>query len=127
MKRNLPVFAALAMSLISAACVPSLRASELDEKTIITLSGPLSVQGTILPAGQYVLKLQDAMYNRSAVSVFNMDETRLIATVLTIRAYRLRPTGKSVFSFYETAPGEPPALHMWFYPGDNAGLEFEAK
>ena len=66
-KRYASVFAALAMSLVSSAFVPSLKASETDEKTIITISGPVAVEGTILPAGRYVLKL-DSSGSRHVVS-----------------------------------------------------------
>jgi hypothetical protein len=124
MKRYLTVFAALAMSLMSSAFVPSLKASEWDKKTIITISQPVTVEGTLLPAGQYVLKLQDSALSQDVVYIFNAEETRLITTVLAIHAYRLQPTGKSEFSFYETPTGQPAALHRWFYPGDNDGLEF---
>jgi hypothetical protein len=119
MKRNLPVFAALAMSLTSSAFVPLLKASEFDKKTIITISQPVAVQRTILPAGQYVLRLQ-----RDVVYVFNGEETRLITAVLAVHADRLQPTDKSEFSFYDSRAGEPTALHTWFYPGDNSGFEF---
>jgi hypothetical protein len=124
MKRYLPVFAALATSLMSSAFVPLLKASESDEKTIITISQPIDVQGTILPAGQYVLKLQDSPSNRSIVYVFNSEETRLMTTVLAIHAYRLDSTDKSDFSFYDSPAGQPAALHTWFYPGENSGFEF---
>jgi hypothetical protein len=124
MKRNLPVLAALAMSLMSSAFVPSLKAGESDEKTIITIPQPVAVQGTILPAGQYVLKLQESPSNRNVVYVFNSEETRLITTVLAIHAYRLDPTDKSDFSFYDSPAGQPVALHTWFYPGENSGFEF---
>jgi hypothetical protein len=119
MKRYLTVFAALAMSLLSSAVVPSLKASESDKNTIITISQPVTVEGTLLPAGQYVLKLQDSSSSQDVVYVFNSEETRLITTVLAIHAYRLQPAGKSEFSFYETPAGQPTALHRWFYPGDN--------
>ena len=124
MKRYLTVFAALTMSLMSSAFVPSLKASEWDKKTIITISQPVTVEGTLLPAGQYVLKLQDSSSGQDVVYIFNGEETRLITTVLAIHAYRLQPTGKSEFSFYESPAGQPAALHTWFYPGDNGGLEF---
>src|SRR5579862_9668438 len=124
MNRYLTVFVALAMSLISSAFVPSLKASEWDKKTIITISQPVTVEGTLLPAGQYVLKLQDSGPSQDVVYIFNGDETRLMTTVLAIHAYRLQPTGKSVFSFYESPTGQPAALHRWFYPGDNSGFEF---
>ena len=124
MKRYLTVFAALAMSLMSSAFVPSLKASEWDKKTIITISQPVTVEGTLLPAGQYVLKLQDSSASRDVIYIFNGEGTRLITTVLAIPAYRLEPTGKSEFSFYESPTGQPAALHRWFYPGDNSGFEF---
>jgi len=123
MKRYLPVFAALAMSL-SSAFVPSLHASVSDKKTIITISEPVTVEGTLLAAGQYVLRLQDSSANRDVIYIFNGEETRLITTVLAIPAYRLEPTGKSEFSFYHSPAGQPAALHTWFYPGDNSGFEF---
>jgi hypothetical protein len=124
MKRYLTVFAALAMSLMSSAFVPSLKASEWDKKTIITISQPVTVEGTLLPAGQYVLKLQDFSGSQDVVYIFNGEETRLITTVLAIHAYRLQPTDKSDFSFYETPAGQPAALRRWFYPGENSGFEF---
>ena len=124
MKRYLPVFAALAVSLMSSAFAPSLKASETDKKTIITISQPVSVEGTTLPPGQYVLKLQDSSTRQDVVSIFNGDETRLIATVVAIHAYRIEPTGKSEFSFYKSPVGQPVALHTWYYPGDDNGLEF---
>ena len=123
MKHYLPVFAAMAMSL-SSAFVPSLQASVSDKKTIITISEPVTVEGTLLPAGQYVMKLQDSSASRDVVYIFDGEGTRLITTVLAIPAYRLDPTGKSEFSFYNSTTGQPAALHAWFYPGDNSGFEF---
>ena len=123
MKRYLPVFAALAMSL-SSAFVPSLQASVSDKKTIITISEPVTVQGTLLAAGQYVLRLQDSSASRDVIYIFNGEETQLITTVQALHAYRLEPTGKSEFSFYNSPAGQPAALHTWFYPGDNGGFEF---
>ena len=124
MNRYLPVFVALAGSLVSSAFVPSLKASESDKKTIITISQPVTVEGTLLPAGQYVLKLPDSSSSQDVVYIFNGEETRLITTALAIHAYRQQPTDKSKFLFYETPAGQPAALHEWFYPGENDGFEF---
>jgi hypothetical protein len=125
MKRYLPVFAALAMSLMSSAFVPSLKASESDKKTIVTISQPVVVEGTLLPAGQYVLKLQDfSSTGNTVVFIYNGDDTRLIATVLALHASRRKLSDKSEFSFYESAPGQPTALRTWFYPGEETGFEF---
>jgi hypothetical protein len=124
MKRYLPVFVALAMSLMSSAFVPSLKAGARDKKTTISISQPISVKGVTLPPGQYVLRLQDYLYGRDLVYIFNGEDTRLIATVPAIHAYRLDATDKSEFSFYESSAGQPAALHTWFFPGDNYGFEF---
>jgi hypothetical protein len=124
MRRYLPVFAALATSLMSSVFVPSLKASESDEKTIITISQPIDMQGTVLPAGQYVLKLLESPSNRSIIYVFNSEESRLMTTVQAIHAYRLDSTDKSSFSFYGSSAGQPVALHTWFYPGETSGFEF---
>jgi hypothetical protein len=124
MKRNLPVFAALAMSLMSGAFAPSLKADESDKKTTISISQPITVNGKRLPAGHYVLRLPDFLTGRDLVYIFSGDETRLITTVLAFHAYRLDPTDKNNFSFYGSPAGQPAALHKWFYQGDNYGLEF---
>ena len=124
MKHTLTVFAALAMSLMSSAFAPSLKADEADKKTTISISQPITVNGTTLPAGQYVLRLQDFRSGRDVVYIFNGQETRLITTVRAIHASRLESDHKSYFSFYESPAGKPPALHKWFYERDDYGLEF---
>jgi hypothetical protein len=124
MKRYLPVCAALAMSLMSSAFVPSLRADEENQRTVITISQPVAVQGKVLPAGRYVLKLQNVSSTRNVVTIFNGDETRLLITVLANHAYRLQPTDKTELSFYGSPAGQPAALHEWFYPGEESGFEF---
>ena len=124
MKRYLPTFAALAMSLMSSAFMPSLKASEWDKKTVVKISQPVAVQGTVLPAGQYVFKLMDSPSNRNIVSIYDAEGTRLIATVLVIPADRVDLRGDSKFTFYVPREGRPSALHTWFYPGDNSGFEF---
>jgi hypothetical protein len=58
------------------------------------------------------------------VQIFNKDENHLFTTILAIPNYRIQPTGKTVFTFWETPPGQPKALRAWFYPGDNFGQEF---
>ena len=79
---------------------------------------------TLLPPGQYVFKLMNSMSDRHIVQIFNADESHIIDTELAIPNYRLEPTGKSRFTFYETPAGYVKAMHAWFYPGDNFGQEF---
>jgi hypothetical protein len=124
MKRYLPAFAALTTSLMSSAFIPSLKAGDWDKKTTIKISQPVAMQGTVLPAGQYVLKLMESPSSRSIVSVLNGDGNELITTIMVIPAERVQLSGKSEFSFYGQSEGRPAALHTWFYPGDATGFEF---
>lgn len=95
-----------------------------DKKTIMTIDKTIQVTDTVLPAGTYVFKLADSSSNRHIVQIFNKDQSHIINTILAIPNYRLRPTGRSQFLFYETPAGAAPALRAWFYPGDNFGQEF---
>jgi hypothetical protein len=124
MKQYLPVLTTLAMSLMSSTFIPSLKAGDMDKQTTIKISEPVSVEGAVLSAGKYVLRLQDPSSSRTLISIFNGDGTQLITTVIAIHAYRLQPTGESEFKFYQSAAGRPTALHTWFYPGDDSGWEF---
>ena len=58
------------------------------------------------------------------VQIFNEREDQLQTTVLAIPNYRLQPTGKTEFQWWETPAGQPRAMRAWFYPGDNFGQEF---
>jgi hypothetical protein len=109
-----------------AASILALRAQAdpWDKKTILTTNKTIQVEDRVLPAGTYVFKLLDSPSNRHVVQIFNEDQSHIIDTVMAIPNYRMRPTGHSRFLFYETPPGAAPALHAWFYPGDNFGQEF---
>ena len=104
--------------------IPLATASEWDQKTIFTFSGPVEIPGQVLPAGTYVFKLADSQSDRDIVQVFSKDEKHLYGTFLTIADQRLRPAEKPIITFEETAAGSPEAVKAWFYPGDDYGHEF---
>jgi len=54
----------LVFLLDSIAMLPLAKADEVNHKTTVTLSAPVAVPGTFLPAGQYVFKLPDSHVNR---------------------------------------------------------------
>src|SRR5580704_2394737 len=118
------VVALASVGLLGVALAPSARADEWNKKTIITVDEPIQVPNQVLPAGTYVIKLLDSQSDRHIVQIFNKDENHLFTTILAIPNYRIQPTGKTVFTFWETPPGQPKALRAWFYPGDNFGQEF---
>jgi hypothetical protein len=123
MTQYLRTVAALAVSLMGSALVPALQADEWDKKTNITIDHSIDVQGTVLPAGSYVMKLLNP--DRRTVQIYNANENHLITTVLVNPAFRL-DAGDSEFKFYGVTEGQPPALRTWFYPGDNFGVEFRS-
>jgi len=100
------------------------RADEWNKRTILTVDKPIQVSDKLLEPGQYVFRLLDSPSDRHIVQIFNRDQTQLVDTVMAIPNYRIEPTGKSRFAFWETPPGDAPALRAWFYPGDNFGQEF---
>jgi hypothetical protein len=114
----------LALSLLGVTLAPGARADELNKKTVMTFSQPVEIPGQVLPAGTYTFKLADSLSDRHIVQIFNADGSRIIATILAINNYRLRPTGESVVKFAERSGDNPEALKAWFYPGDNFGQEF---
>ncbi len=118
------VLSVATIGLLGIASAPSARADQWDKKTILTVNETIQVPNKVLPPGTYVFKLMDSSSNRHIVQIFNGDERHLETTVLAIPNYRLQPTGKSAFTFWETPPGQPKALRAWFYPGDNFGQEF---
>jgi hypothetical protein len=106
---------------------PSAKADEWDKRTNISINEPIRVPGMVLQPGSYVFKLMNDNADRHIVQIFNADESHLMTTILAIPNYRLQPTGKSEFLFWETPAGQPRALRAWFYPGDNFGQEFQYK
>lgn len=123
-------FAAFA-GCVGFALLPNLQADEWNKKTNLTVNEPLEVPSccapghtVILQPGEYVIKLVDSATDRHIVRIFDKDEKNVITTILAIPNYRLRPTGKTVFGYWEVPAGQPPALRAWFYPGDNFGQEF---
>ncbi len=121
---NRLVLALATAGLLGVAVAPTARADEWNKRTILTVNEAIQVPNMVLPPGKYVMKLMDSQSNRHIVQIFNADETHLETTILAIPNYRLEPTGKTQFEFWETPPGQPKALRAWFYPGDNFGQEF---
>jgi hypothetical protein len=106
------------------ALVPAAQASEWNQRTIFTFSGPVEIPGKILPAGTYVFKLADSSSNRHIVQVFNKEENQVFGTFLAIPDYRLHPSDETIIKFAERPAGSPEAIKGWFYPGRNYGHEF---
>jgi hypothetical protein len=118
------IFAVFALTLLGASLSTGARADEWNKKTVMTFNQPVEIPGQILPAGTYTFVLLDSPSDRHIVQIFNADGSQIIATVLAINNYRLKPTGDTVVKFAERSGDNPEALKGWFYPGDNFGQEF---
>ena len=116
---------------IGVALLPSLQADSWDKKTTLTVTEPLQVPSCCTPdhtvtlqPGEYVMMLVDSLSDRHIVRIFDKDQKVVITTILAIPNYRLQPTGKTVFQYWEVPAGQTRPLRAWFYPGDNFGQEF---
>ena len=103
---------------------PDARADQWDKKTVVTFSDSVEIPGQVLPAGTYVFKLANSPSNRHIVQIWNADENEVLATIMTIPNVRLETPDDSSFEFDERPSDSPPALKVWFYPGNSTGEEF---
>jgi hypothetical protein len=101
------------------------KADDWDKKTTLTVNEPIQITDTYLAPGTYVLMLdRGSQSDRHIVRIYNDKQNHLINTILAIPAYRVRVTGSTQFTFWETPPGTARALRDWYWPGDNFGQEF---
>jgi hypothetical protein len=112
------------VGLLAVAFMPRSKADEWNKKTILTVNEPLAIPGKVLQPGKYVMRLMDSPAERHVVQIFNEDESQIEATVIAIPNYRIQPSDKTEFAFWEMPAGQARALKAWFYPGDNFGQEF---
>ena len=98
-------------------------ADRWNQKTTVTIGETMWVSGATLQPGTYVFKLVNSLSDRHIVRVLNEDETHVYATILATPNYRLEPTGKTEFGYWEMPKDYPLALRYWFYPGKNYGHE----
>ena len=102
-------------------------ANEWNKETKFEFNTPVEVPGKVLDAGKYVFKLADSDSDRNIVQIFSEDasgDQKLVTTVLAIPAYRTDKSDEPIIKFEERSSDSPEAIHSWFYPGDNTGLEF---
>ena len=130
MKSNFQIGSAAKLAILGSAVLAlgtlgfRIQATAWDKQTVLTVNQPIQVEDTYLEPGTYVFRLADTSSDRHVVQIFNRDQSHLINTLMAIPNYRLRPTGDSRFTFYETPRESVSAMRAWFYPGDNFGQEF---
>jgi hypothetical protein len=115
---------ACSAAILAVGLTPAAHADDFNKLTLVTFSGPVEVPGITLPAGTYRFSLADPMTGRRVVKVADKDGMKTYGMFLTIANERVTPTDKPVVMFKEAAAGAPPAVQVWFYPGERYGYEF---
>lgn len=115
---------ALAISFLMVLAVPCARADEAAWRTPLRLSEPTEIPYQVLPPGDYVVKVVNTQETRSIVQFLNANETEVIATVVAVPNYRVRPAEQTEFTYFQRAAGHPQAIKSWLYPGNNFGVQF---
>jgi hypothetical protein len=116
--------AAFSLAAVWLLMTPAAYADDWNKATRMTVNQPIEIPGMILPAGTYIVKIVDLVAERHVVRFTSEDGTTIYATIIGIPNFRLEPKEKSSFIFYEAEVNEPRALHAWFYPGRQYGIEF---
>ena len=62
--------------------------------------------------------------SRNVVEVWDREEKNMIGHWLFVQAERPEVSHDTVVMFRETAAGQTPAIHYWYYPGERSGKEF---
>jgi hypothetical protein len=125
MKRFL-MYSVLGLLLTAGFAIPRAKADSWDRQTMLTVRTPVSFQGVVLLPGKYFMQLQDSNTNRAIVQIFNADDDHLVTTLLASESWRINTPSKTVFTYYETQPGQSAAIRSWYYPGENTGIYFAA-
>lgn len=114
----------LGAGLLMVPMAPRATADLWNQKTTVRLNQPVEIPGRVLRPGSYVFELSNSQADRNVVLIYNHDQTRLLASEMTIPAYRLDPMGKTLITFEERRADAPQAVHDWFYPGMQYGHQF---
>jgi hypothetical protein len=114
----------LSIAVVSFIFIVNVHASVSDQKTIVTFNQPVDIPGKVLTPGTYVFKLLDTAGSRDVVQVLDKNETKVITTFIALPTEMSKPPEKPFIRFKEQAPGAPPAIEAWFYPGNTIGHEF---
>jgi len=111
------VVSALAVLLSLSAAV-----AQTPEASVLNVTEPLDVGGTILQPGTYTIRVLPSFADRNKIQVTSPDLNTVYATVLTV-PHPLEP-GEEVpattFVYYPAGEGTPRALRTWFAPRPDA-------
>ena len=115
---------ACAIALLACLMEASGSAQTNDKRTVFTFSGPVTLPGVTLPAGQYLFRLADPAGSRKVVQALSADGKTPYGMFFSLPAERFEPASTPEVQFMETASGMPAAIKAWWYAGERSGYEF---
>lgn len=118
------ILGVLAAGLVTLPMIPQANADLWNQRTTITFTQPVEIPGRVLGPGTYVFQVANSQTNRNMIQIFNRNQNHLLATEMTVPAYRATPRGHTVVTFGERAANSPAAVQDWFYPGMIYGHQF---
>ena len=116
MKRSYRLSAVVFALLIATPAVFAQNMPITPEASILPVTEPLDVGGTILQPGTYMIRVIPAADGRNKVQVTDTDRNKVFATVLTI-PHELEPNEKipsTTFIYFPATDKNPRALRTWF-------------
>ncbi|MGZ8709410.1 MAG: hypothetical protein ACXW28_04210, partial [Thermoanaerobaculia bacterium] len=90
--------------------------AQTPEVSVLPVTEPLDVGGTILEPGTYHIRVVPSNTDRNKIQVMSTDGMKVFATALTI-PHPLEPgeeVPNTTFVFYPAGEGQPRALRTWF-------------
>ncbi len=122
MKTALITGLALAGLAFGGALSPAAHASEMDHKTIFTLSAPTEIPGRVLAPGTYVFQEPEGEGN--LVRILNQSNHKVVATLVAIPKSLTVAPAQATLALSELRGGSPQKIEAWSYPGDRTEEEF---
>jgi hypothetical protein len=110
--------------LACAAFLPNAQAGEWNAMTRMTFNAPVEIPGRVLPPGTYLFVLENNLSDRNIVRIYNANQSKLYANLMTAPTHRLKSMNDTEVEFAVRAPEKPEALLKWYYPGRLTGYEF---
>src|ERR1700730_6962548 len=107
MRVRISIEVLVAMALLFFVSPPNISASDMDQKTIVTFSGPVEIPGKALGPGTYVFKVLDVTGTRDVIQVLDKDEKHVYVTFLGIPVEMSKPPEKPIIRFKEQTAVPP--------------------
>jgi hypothetical protein len=95
-----------------------------DRRTFFTFNTPADLPGVALAPGKYLFRILNPESSTRVVQVMNADGTKSYGIFPTRSIVRFDPPAEPELRFMETAAGTPPAVKVWWHPGETTGQEF---